>query len=90
MNDTPEDIEIKYREMLFSRSPAERLRMASSMFDSARTLATAGILAEQPGVTPGELRAKLFLRFYGSDFPASECQRILSKLPAMSLDSDAT
>lgn len=58
-------------------TPAEHLRMASSLFDTARALALAGL---PPGVEP---RRALFLRFYGQDFPdPAQRERILASILA--------
>ncbi len=62
MSDTPPHVEKLYREMLMSRSPAERLKMACDMFDTVRVLMTAGILREKPNLNPAGLRAELFRR----------------------------
>lgn len=81
MTDTSRDITIRYRRMLMSLTPAERLGMASRMFDAARALALAGIRARLgKDATEQELRVELFLRFYGGDLAPDERQRIVSEL----------
>jgi hypothetical protein len=62
MNDTTPEIEERMRQMLMARSGAERMIMAASMFDAARTM----MLASFPeGLTEDELRRRLCERTYG-------------------------
>lgn len=90
MSDTSQEIATKFAAMIAERSPEERLRMASDMFDAARALATAGLKAQNPGITEEELRGQLFLRFYGTDFDDGELRRIASHLPKMKCVYDLT
>lgn len=64
MTDTPahvaELLSRRYRE----RTPAERVRMAASMFRTARTLARAGILATDKDATEAEVRQRLLQMLY--------------------------
>ncbi len=80
MDDTRKNIANLYKDMILARSPQDRLRMVSSMFDSAKKLAAAGILSEKPNLSPAELRASLFMRFYGSEFSTDECKIIVDRL----------
>ena len=80
MSDTHPDAAERYARALMSKSPAERLRMACSMFDAARILAEAHIRSRQPDITPRGLKRQLFLRFYGSDFTDDEKRRILESI----------
>ncbi len=86
MNDTQAKIEQRYKQMLLSKSPLERLQMASRMFDSGRKLVLSGILKERPRLNSSQLRARLFLRLYGGDFTAADRERIIKKIPNMQLD----
>lgn len=65
MNDTLPEIEARFRALLMARPPEERLHMAIRMFDAARTLVLASL---PPGLTPLEVRRRLFARLY-SDLP---------------------
>lgn len=65
-----------FHEMLMSRTADERLLMASDMFDAAREPATAGLRAEGGA----DLRVRLFLRSYGSDFDPVERGRIAAPI----------
>ncbi len=88
MKDTTEAIDTIYREMLMKRSGAERLRMGAAMSDAARSLARAGLRA-QADCSEADMRARLFVRFYGSDFSAVETSRIVAHLratPSLSIE----
>jgi hypothetical protein len=75
MEDTPRHVQERYRRQIMALAPEERLRMVSSLFDTARALVLAGL---PPGVEP---RRALFLRFYGQDFPdPAQRERILAAL----------
>ena len=88
MDDTQATIEQRYKEMLLSRSPLERLKMASRMYDSGRKLVISGILKGRPHLDTSRLRAQLFLRMYGNDFTAADREKIIKKIPNMQLDAD--
>lgn len=88
MNDTSPEIEKHLAAMYASRSPAERLRMASSMFETAKKLVEAGLLNEQPSLTRPQIRARTFLRLYGDCFSRDEIKRIARVIPDMQLDED--
>ncbi|OIP91018.1 MAG: hypothetical protein AUK24_03520 [Syntrophaceae bacterium CG2_30_49_12] len=89
MSDTPTQIKQRYEEMLLSRTPSERLRMASRMYDSGRKLVISGIKIGRQPLNPSQLRGQLFLRMYGSDFTAAEIERIINRIPNMQLDTDS-
>jgi len=46
MRDTPPAVDAMYRELLLSSPPADRVRMAASMYDAARAIIRAGIPAD--------------------------------------------
>ena len=77
MSDTARDVRKRFRAMMASRTPEERLGMASRMFTSARSLVLAGA---GEGLDDAERRRHLFLKFYERDFSESDCQRILREL----------
>lgn len=90
MHDTPTRIEQRYKEMLLSRSPAERLRMASRMYDTGRKLVIAGIQKESQQLSDSQLRRQFFLRLYGNSFPSADIERIMSKIPNIQLDTNSS
>ena len=87
MNDTSPKIRQLYNEMLLSKSPLERLRMASRMYDSVKKLAISGILKNRQHLDPSRLRGELFLRIYGNDFSVTDRERIMEKIPDMKFDT---
>ena len=89
MDDTPTKIRQHYHEMLLSKSPIERLRMVSRMYDSVKKLAISGILRETPYLDQSRLRGELFLRIYGNDFSSTERKQIIKRIPDMQLASDS-
>lgn len=83
MNDTPPEIEARITRMMAERTPAERLRMASGMFDTAKTLMRAGLLRENPTLNEAKIRARIFMRMYSDCFSAEEIERIMKRIPNM-------
>ncbi len=77
MNDTSPEMEKRYMEVWKKIAPAKRFRMGREMFSAAKELAMAGIRKELGRDDPKEMRRRLFLRFYGSDFTTEESDRIL-------------
>jgi hypothetical protein len=80
MNDTPQDVEERYRALLLARSGEERLKMGFSMCATARALVRASVLAKNPLATPAAIRRELFLRFYGQEFEHHAREKILRAL----------
>lgn len=80
MRDTPPEVDTKYRALLLERSGEERLKMAGSMYATARALVVASVLEKDPLASPSALRREVFLRFYGDDFDAKTRERILARL----------
>ena len=66
--------------MLLARSGEDRLRMAGSMYATARALVVASIRQRDPSISANVLRQRLFLRFYGHEFDADRRGRILARL----------
>ena len=66
MNDTSPEIARLIRERLMQLSGEERLRMAASMFESARHLVLASLPAS---LTESERRRELCRRLYGLELP---------------------
>ena len=88
MSDASKQIEQRYKEMLLSRTPLERLKMASRMHDSGRKLVITGIQHGKHPLTASQLRGQVFLRMYGIDFTVEERNRIIHRIPNMQLDAD--
>jgi len=60
--------------------PAERLRMSSAMFESAKRLIAASVRHAEPGLSPAEVRVRIFDRLYGDDFDGPARARIHAAL----------
>lgn len=88
MIDTPPEIEARVIKMMAERTPDERLRMASSMFDTARELIRASILNENPSLNEAQIRARMFVRMYGDCFTREEIGKIMKSIPDMQWDED--
>jgi len=74
MTDTTYEAE-KIQSKLFDKMTGEeRLKIASDMFDTARTLVLASMNKD---LNEMEKRKILFLRFYESDFSKEELEKIL-------------
>ena len=74
MNDTSPEFSKLYRDKLLSKSGFERMEIASSMFDSAKTM----VLASMPeGLTENEVNVFLLKRFYENDFEIDKFNEIV-------------
>jgi len=83
MTDTAQEMKARFRQLVMSQSPAKRVAMACNMFTTAKALVLAGILnTELEHQSPQELRGRIFLRFYGSDFDTAQRKKILDYLQA--------
>lgn len=80
MRDTPVSTEVRFREMILSQSPSQRLAMACRMFSTAKALVRAGILQEFGELNAEDIRERIFQRIYGRDFSASDLEKILRYL----------
>lgn len=80
MKDTPPEVEERYRAMLMQRTGEERLIMACAMRDTARKLVEAFLREQNPLATEAEIRKGVFLRFYGHEFDAPTCAKILAAI----------
>lgn len=80
MGDTPPSEAGVFRSMLGRKSPAERLRMCTMMFGTAKALAIAGIRQRRGALSECELREGLFLHFCGAEFSESKRRAILKSI----------
>ena len=80
MNDTSPEMEQKFRELLASKTPEERLLMACSMGDSARYLVSCSIREKNPNISKADLMKELFIIYYGQEFSVQEREKILKSL----------
>lgn len=80
MHDTSLAMDEKMRELIRAKTPLERLKMGSSMYETSRYLITRSILENNPSISKKDLRVELFLKFYKNDFSVEECERITKHL----------
>ena len=80
MFDTHPEIAVRYRDMLMRKSGEQRLRMAWSMFNTARQIVRSSILGSRPDITDAEMRREMFLRFYGHEFSPTDREKVMSAL----------
>ena len=80
MKDTSKEFEVIFRNMIMRRSPEERLLMGSSMFDTAKQIVKSSIMEQYPKILPKEMKEKIFLRFYGTEFNEIDKKKIMSTL----------
>lgn len=83
--DTTPDVYKRVTSMLASRSPAERLRMASRMFATAKALVRIGLEQQNQELDEREIRTLIFLRLYRRDFSTAEINQIITSMPGMKL-----
>jgi hypothetical protein len=74
MNDTPNNINKMYREMLMNLSGEKRMLMGFSMFNLSAKLMTCSIKKKYP---KKDFKKQVFLRLYGNDFKKDEIEKIL-------------
>jgi hypothetical protein len=76
MNDTDKAIERLQRERFQQKTPTERMRMGSSMFDTARNLMESGFSSKNPTWDRQTMRFYVFKAFYANDFTENQLQKI--------------
>jgi hypothetical protein len=86
MNDTSIDIEARVARMMAAKTPVERIKMASSMFDTGRKLVEAGLRNKYGELSEAQMRGRVFVRMYGEDFSEQEIRKIAGKIPNMQLE----
>ena len=84
MFDTSKSMQLRFDQMIMSRTPMERLRMGSSMFDTARKIVRSSILNQNPQSSVYDLKKQTFLRFYGEEFSEIQKKNILDNLSQLS------
>jgi hypothetical protein len=74
---------------MMALTPAERLELAGSMFEDAREMVRAGILQREPGLNEREIAQRMFVAFYGKDFPPEKVAEIVERIGRGELGPDA-
>ncbi len=85
-NTTPEAV-ARQREMFAAMTPVERVRKGFEMFEFARRIARAGILAEEPALSEREVAQRLFLRMNGDRLPPELVERTLARIASGEWDT---
>jgi hypothetical protein len=76
MNDTSEEARKKQLEIIFSKTPEERFLMGIEMINYVRMVVENSIRAENPAISPIDLKVAVFKRYYGNEFSQEEIERI--------------
>jgi hypothetical protein len=79
-----------FHELMMRKSPQERVRMASSMFETARRIVLSSIRQNHPGISPTEERVQLFLRFYEADLTPAQVERYVAGIRAVGVRAAAS
>ena len=80
MKDTSANTQQVFEDMIFKKTPGERAQMAFSLFNFAKEIVVSSIKESRPDISEGELRAEVFLRFYGDDFSDKDKEKIIRYL----------
>ena len=82
MKDTSLAVETRYISILMSCSSQERFLMGCRMYDTAKEIVKSSILAIEPNISAGDLKKKIFLRFYGQELGKKYIQKFLRETDA--------
>lgn len=80
MDDTNKKVRDIYQTMMMKKTGFDRLMISFSMFDFSKKIAMASILDSMPNLAKNELKQKIFLKFYGSDYSIQEKDKIVNYL----------
>ena len=80
MNDTHPEVAAQFRNLMRAKSNEERLLMGCSMYDTAKQIVRSAIHSQHPGITAGQIRKEIFIRFYGLEFSRADKEKIFSVL----------
>lgn len=76
MNDTPEYIKLKQREIFNSIPEGTRLVMALQLMEDGKNLIESGVRNEFPGISDLDCKIETFRRMYRYDFSEEQFQQI--------------
>jgi hypothetical protein len=82
MDDTTEEARKKQLEIIFSKTPEECFLMGIEMINYVRMVVENSIRAEQPNISPTDLKIAVFKRYYGNEFSKEEIARIEESMRA--------
>ena len=80
MQDTPENIIQKQREIIHSKSPDERFMMGVEMINFGRKMVESSIRQSNPQISEIDLKVETFKRCYSQSFDPEELNEIIKGL----------
>ncbi|TVQ89901.1 MAG: hypothetical protein EA393_06370 [Bacteroidetes bacterium] len=82
MQDTPEHIIQKQREIIHSKSPDERFMIGVEAINFGRKMVESSIRQSNPHISEIDLKVETFKRYYSQSFDPEELKKILEELRA--------
>jgi hypothetical protein len=82
MQDTPEHIIQKQREIIHSKSPDERFMIGVEMTNFGRRIVESSIRQSNPHISETDLKVETFKRYYSGSFDPEELNEIIKGLKA--------
>ena len=82
MQDTPEHIIQKQRDIIHSKSPDERFMIGVDAINFSRMMVESSIKQSNPNISAVDLKVETFRRCYSQSFDSAELNAILAELRA--------
>ena len=80
MKDTTDEMLNKQREIIFSKTLAERFMMGIEMCEDVRKIVKSSIKNKNPGISKLDLKIEVFKRYYTNDFSQKELDLIIESM----------
>jgi hypothetical protein len=80
MQDTPEEILQKQREIFFNKTASERSIIGAELINFGRIVVESSIKQQNPDISPIDLKVAVFKRYYQNCFDKVELERIIHYL----------
>ena len=80
MQDTTDEMLNKQREIIFSKTPAERFMMGIEMCEDVRKIVKSSIKNKNPDISKLDLKIEVFKRYYTNDFSQKELDLIIESM----------
>ena len=77
MKGTHPEVDVRFRNLMKTKTNEQRLLMGCSMYDTAKQIVRSAIYNQYPEITHQEMKKEIFLRFYGREFSRSDKEKIL-------------
>lgn len=78
--DTSPEAYKKQMEIIMAMTPQARFMQGIEMINTVHTLVENSIKAQQPNISPTELKVAVFLRYYKNDYTPEQLEPILAYL----------